>query len=504
MGACGSKPKGCVRISGRKFVKRKVSRRRSVSKNHSASQNLSKIEPSSSADRSFSNPAFQGNAESWFDPEMVIESDCEDDFHSVQDVFSQSGSFSNGVSPRFSDLVYHNGNATSDLPESQERNVVKEGAAKRNSSAELKSNNPQNEMDDLNDKTPRSVDQGGARVETGIFHNCGRQNPRLPCLARVASSDEKKKSLNPSSPRFRKKSSLTQMLSFKWRETNSSSALLSPKTVLQRPIAGSQIPCSPLGRKMANCWSCIEPNTFKVRGKNFFRDKKKELAPNCAAFYPFGADVFLSPRKIDHIARFVELPSIDSSSEVPPILVVNLQIPLYPTAIFQNEYDGEGMSFVLYFKLSENYSKEMPVQFQENLQRLIHNEIEKIKGFARDTNAPFRERLKFLGRLVNTEDLPVSAAEKKLLNAYNEKPVLSRPQHEFYLGENYFEIDLDIHRFNYLARKGVESFKDRLKNCVLDFGLTIQGNKAEDLPENMLCCIRMNEIDYAKYHRLGL
>ncbi|MCE0482479.1 hypothetical protein HAX54_041276 [Datura stramonium] len=517
MGACGSKPNGCVGIRGRKFVhrkKRKVSRRRNVSRTHSASQNLSKIEPSSSADHSYSNPAFQGNAESWFDPEMVIESDCEDDFHSVQDVFSQSGSFSNGVSPRFSDFVHHNGNASSDLSEkheqlngSQEPSVVKEGAAKRNSSADsqLKSNNPQNEMDDpsLNDKTPRSMDQGGARVETGIFHNCGRQNPCLPCLACVASSDEKKKSLNLSSPRSRKKSSLTQILSFKWRETNSSSALLSPKTVLQRPIAGSQIPCSPLGRKMANCWSSIEPNTFKVRGKNYFRDKKKEFAPNCAAFYPFGADVFLSPQKIDHIARFVELPAIDSSSDVPPILVVNLQIPLYPPAIFQNEYDGEGMSFVLYFKLSENYSKEMPAQFQENLQRLLHDEIEKIKGFPRDTNAPFRERLKFLGRVVNTEDLQLSAAEKKLLNAYNEKPVLSRPQHEFFLGENYFEIDLDIHRFNYLARKGVESFKDRLKNCVLDFGLTIQGNKAEDLPENMLCCIRMNEIDYAKYHRLG-
>ncbi|XP_009759222.1 uncharacterized protein LOC107773918 [Nicotiana tabacum] len=517
MGVCGSKPKGCVGIKGRKFVhrkKHKISRSRNVSKSHSASHNLSKIEPSASADLSYNNPAFQGNAESWFDPEMVIESDCDDDFHSVQDVFSQNGSFSNGVSPRFSDFVYHNGNATSDLLAKHEQpfgceepNVVKEDVAKRNSSADsqFKSNNPQNEMGGPSpiDKTPRSMDRVGARVETGFFHNCGSQNPCLPCLACVASSDEKKKSLNPSSPRTRRKSSLTQMLSFKWRETTSSSALLSPKAVLQRPIAGSQIPCSPLERKMSDCWSSVEPNTFKVRGKNYFRDKKKEFAPNCAAFYPFGADVFLSARKIDHIARFVELPAIDSSSEVPAILVVNLQIPLYPPAIFQNEYDGEGMNIVLYFKLSDNYSKEMPVQFQENLQRLIHDEIEKIKSFPMDTNAPFRERLKFLGRVANMDDLQLSAAEKKLLNAYNEKPVLSRPQHEFYLGENYFEIDLDIHRFNYLARKGVESFKDRLKNCVLDFGLTIQGNKAEDLPENMLCCIRMKEIDYTKYHKLG-
>ncbi|KAL8248723.1 hypothetical protein R6Q59_005591 [Mikania micrantha] len=483
MGVCGSKAQGCVRV-GLGSRKKKYGdrpdgeaaprahgrrRRRLGRKKANAGTNRyssrSKVDPSAvignSIDRSYRNPTFNGSTE-WFDTATGIDSDCDEEFYSIQDdTISQSSSVSASVTPRISDHVTGSSFSASD--------------------SQMKPN----------ELPPVTTHETSAVYD---LNNC------LPCLACTTSTDIRSKSSCSSPPSAKKK--ISSKLSFKWREGQSSLSILSPKATLQRPIAGSQVPCCPIEKKMSDCWSPIDPSTFKVRGRNYFRDKKKECASNQAAFYPIGVDVFLSPRKIDHIARLLELPKIESSGKVPPLLVVNLQIPLYPPALFQHEYDGEGMSFVLYFKLSENY-EDLPLHFQENIRKIIDDEVERVRGFPVDTIAPCRERLKILGRLANLEDLQLSSAERKLMTAYNEKPVLSRPQHEFFLGENYFEIDLNMHRFSYISRKGFDAFRERLKLCILDFGLTIQGNKAEELPECILCCLQLKEINYNNYNLLG-
>jgi len=142
-----------------------------------------------------------------------------------------------------------------------------------------------------------------------------------------------------------------------------------------------------------------------------------------------------------------------------------------------------------------HYSSTDPVCFSSvneptnSAVRLLHHFI------AAEPGSDLRQRFKAITRMINVDQVGLGAASKKLVTMWNATPFLIRTCSVFHHGPNYFEVDIDVHRFSYTARLGLSGVRERTKDVVFDFGFVIEGHSDFELPENMLGAVRLCKLD---------
>ena len=245
---------------------------------------------------------------------------------------------------------------------------------------------------------------------------------------------------------------------------------------------------------------------FLVRSLDYLRTRVKEPSPP-PLYELVGVDVYSFDFKINHIARHVALPpappphasvaALPPHDALPPRIVINIQLPTYPPSLFGGATDGPGHSLVFYFALPARWDPEThPCPAALGLlRRFVHNGRE-------DDGTPTRDRLKLIARIANpeewVEDARLSTPEARLLQNYNDKPLLTRPQHKFYHGDGYLEIDLNVHGYAFLARKALSTFMGRLGSVVFENAFVVEGRSQGELPECVFAAARVYRMDFGK------
>ena len=81
---------------------------------------------------------------------------------------------------------------------------------------------------------------------------------------------------------------------------------------------------------------------------------------------------------------------------------------------------------------------------------------------------------------------------------YNGKPALLTKSGSLYRGDDYMEIDVNMFRFAYLTKKGINQFLGRVKDMELHVSLTLEGRDNEELPERTLLAAKLKGVDLFK------
>jgi len=237
-------------------------------------------------------------------------------------------------------------------------------------------------------------------------------------------------------------------------------------------------------------WCKADHRQFNVRvGPEYSRFKKKE--PSGPPLYEAVAvDVFCTKLRVDAVASRMRLPDTSDrdthSPHIPPLFIVQIQIPSEPPPLFGSVEDGPGWAIVMYFKISEDSCEKL-----KNLStappslRLFSRWCERAP-----VDPAWRGRFKVINSCLNLEELGMP----QLILSYNAKPVLIRRTGSLTRGpsNSYLEMDIHVHKFAAVAKRSIHLLSSRCGLMYMQIGFVIEGREEEELPETLFACVGVN------------
>mmetsp|Transcript_28747 Transcript_28747/g.75456 ORF Transcript_28747/g.75456 Transcript_28747/m.75456 type:complete len:296 (-) Transcript_28747:179-1066(-) len=227
---------------------------------------------------------------------------------------------------------------------------------------------------------------------------------------------------------------------------------------------------------------------FRVRQVGYSESNKKDVSGD-PLYSCFARDCFSFSKKRYHVGELLELPELppdlaEGVAGVPPYIVLNVMLPNYQPSKLYSNYNGEGWSYTFYFVMTKATR-----EWLHDLDNAPAS-VRTLHRFITVDDHDWRDRLKIIASLLNPEETKFGRLTLAAVNKYNMKPFLSRPQHKFFKGPSYFEIDIDVHEFGYIPRSTWQAIKANVAQCKVDFGLTIEGRDDSELPEVMMLSVR--------------
>eukprot|EP00939_MAST-03C_sp_MAST-3C-sp1_P001411 g1411.t1 len=298
-------------------------------------------------------------------------------------------------------------------------------------------------------------------------------------------------------------------------------------------------------------WNPSDATAFFVRGP-LTKSTGEKIHSMSSMFEVAGLDLFKCRCKVDNIGSFVPLPLpmnlssakqdmwrkelerrretlwFKDSSSLPSYFVVNLQFPDYDPPMVFDQTDGFGYSLVIYLvrkicgrtrdgdnnglsKIDEgtegsdgdedeggdNKRVEGLASKEDDIDdcaagrlwsRFIHSNLD---GTSRQT---MKGRFKCICKVGNAEELNLGTILRNTLKKFNGKPFLAAPCQRYYEGRDYLEVDIDVHEFSYLARKGVRSVRSYIKDFDVDLAFLVEGRDSDELPERLLGSVKVSKM----------